>query len=126
MSSLLRWLLTAPFIILVVGFSALHSEEITLNLEPILRNISVPLFVPVIVFVFIGFIWGALINWTNSAPQRHKLRVQSKDIKALNKEIAALKIKLSDDKQASTTNKRSNFDLLPSDHSQTQNREAGL
>jgi predicted histidine transporter YuiF (NhaC family) len=125
MSSLLRWLLTAPFIILVVGFSALHAEEITINLEPLLRNISVPLFVPVIAFVFIGFVWGALINWTNSAPQRQKIRTQNKEIKTLNKEITALKSKLSDDKNSPASGKRSSFDLLPSAQtSQTLNHEA--
>jgi len=115
MSFLFRWALTLPFIIVIVGFSALHSQKITIHLEPLYKNIALPLFVPIIAFVFIGFLWGALINWMNTAPLRHKSRVQSKEIKALKKDLSELQEKLA---QGSKTEKKSGlastaFDLLP-------------
>jgi predicted membrane protein len=115
MSFLFRWALTLPFIIVIVGFSALHSQKITIHLEPLYKNIALPLFVPVIAFVFIGFLWGALINWINTAPLRHKSRAQSKEIKTLKKDVADLQEKLA---QGGKNQKKSNlastaFDLLP-------------
>ena len=86
-----------------------------IHLEPLYKNIELPLFVPIILFVFIGFLWGALINWLNTAPLRHKTRVQSKEIKALKKDIAELQEKVA---QGNHGKKKSSlasaaFDLLP-------------
>ena len=113
MSSLFRWAVTLPFIILAVGFSALHSDAVTIRLEPLLNNIDVPLFVPVIAFMFIGFIWGALINWLNTAPLRQKSRAQNKEIKNLKKEIAALQEKKNEGIDNAHKTSAGAFDLLP-------------
>lgn len=115
MSSLLRWALTVPFIVIIIGFSALHAENITINFEPLYKNIDVPLFVPVIIFMFIGFLWGALINWVNAAPLRNKTRQQNKEIKALKKELNTLKDELRPKAASDNTLKASGtaFDLLP-------------
>lgn len=90
MSHFIRWAVTLPFIILVVGFSAFHTDEITINLQPLAENLSLPLFVPVIGFLFLGFIWGVVISWLNASPLRQKNRGLQKEIKALNKHIDEL------------------------------------
>ena len=115
MSFLFRWALTLPFIIVIVGFSALHSQKIIIHLEPLYKDIALPLFVPIIAFVFIGFLWGALINWINTAPLRHKSRAQGKEIKALKKDIADLQEKLAQGNKAEKKSSLAHtaFDLLP-------------
>lgn len=113
MSSLFKWAVTLPFIVIVVGFSALHADEVTLRLEPLAENITLPLFVPIIAFVFIGFIWGALINWLNTAPLRQKSRQQNKEIKSLKKEIAELHEQKKDALTKPANGSAGAFDLLP-------------
>ncbi|MEC9235921.1 MAG: LapA family protein [Pseudomonadota bacterium] len=125
MSAFIRWALTLPFIILVVGFSALHTDDVTINLQPIANNIELPLFVPVIGFLFLGFIWGVVISWLNAAPLRHKNRGLNKEIKTLNKQIDDLKNKnrkLSSDTE-NTQKLGDNIEFLPSIQDKRKNKD---
>ncbi|MAH05616.1 MAG: hypothetical protein CL561_08655 [Alphaproteobacteria bacterium] len=125
MSAFIRWALTLPFIILVVGFSAFHTDDVTINLQPIANNIELPLFVPVIGFLFFGFIWGVVISWLNAAPLRHKNRGLNKEIKTLNKKIDDLKNKnrkLSSDTE-NTQKLGDNIEFLPSIQDKRKNKD---
>ncbi|MCS5597192.1 MAG: lipopolysaccharide assembly protein LapA domain-containing protein [Alphaproteobacteria bacterium] len=125
MSAFIRWALTLPFIILVVGFSAFHTDDVTINLQPIANNFELPLFVPVIGFLFLGFIWGVVISWLNAAPLRHKNRGLNKEIKTLNKQIDDLKNKnrkLSSDTE-NTQKLGDNIEFLPSIQDKRKNKD---
>lgn len=50
--------------------------------------LEIPLYLLTLLFMALGFIFGAFIMWMNTAPTRRSSRQQRKTIKALEKELA--------------------------------------
>ncbi|MCB1720971.1 MAG: LapA family protein [Alphaproteobacteria bacterium] len=74
--------------IALVAFAVSNRQNIALNYSPVHDPLEIPLYLLTLLFMALGFIFGALIMWLNTAPTRRRSRQQRKTIKALEKELA--------------------------------------
>jgi len=105
--TLLAWLLTLPLIIAAVFFAIYHPQEVSVIWSPFNDPATVPMYIPVLGAVAIGFLLGCLMTWAGSGRQRKVIREQKKKIKVLEKQI-----------ESANTNvqavKPHNYSLIPS------------
>lgn len=87
--TLLAWLLTLPLIIAAIFFAIYHQQDVSVIWSPFNDPVTVPLYIPVLTAVAVGFFLGCLMTWAASARQRKTIREQKKEIKALEKQIDA-------------------------------------
>ena len=85
----LAWLVTLPLILGTVAFAIFHTQGITLTFSPWHNPVTVPLYMPVLSAIGIGFFFGALMTWAANGRLRAKSREQKKKIAALEQQIAA-------------------------------------
>lgn len=74
MKRFLSYLVMVPFALVVIVFSAVNRELVTLDLWPFPHEISVPIFSLVLgVFIF-GFLWGGIVAWISAGDSRRRAR----------------------------------------------------
>ena len=59
MKRILSWIIMVPFALVVIVFSAVNRELITLDLWPLPHAITVPVFTLVLAVFIFGFLWVA-------------------------------------------------------------------
>ncbi len=89
--ALLRWILALPFIAGAVWFALAHPENVSVTVNPVKDPIELPLYFVVLLFLGIGFIFGAFMAWIGMGKTRQERRSFKKEVKNLNKEIEVLK-----------------------------------
>ena len=57
MKRFLTWLIMIPFALVVIVFSAVNRELVTLDLWPLPNEITVPVFTLVLAVFIVGFLW---------------------------------------------------------------------
>lgn len=87
--TLLAWLLTLPFIIGAVAFALYNPQISTFTLNPFREATELPVYVPVLGAIGIGFLFGAIMTWAAMGRLRAERREQKKKIKALEKQLEA-------------------------------------
>lgn len=85
--TLLAWLLTLPLIVAAVFFALYHQQDVAITYSPFNDPATLPLYIPVLGAVAIGFVLGCLMTWAASSRQRKVIREQKKKIKTLEKQI---------------------------------------
>ena len=89
--ALLRWILALPFIAGAVWFALAHPQSVSVMVNPVKDPIELPLYFVVLLFLAIGFIFGAFMAWIGMGKTRQERRAFKKEVKNLNKEIEVLK-----------------------------------
>lgn len=85
--TLLAWILALPFIIGSVLF-ALNNQALTpVAISPFQEALPMPLYVPVLGAIAIGFLFGSLMTWAAMGRLRTMRRDQAKRIKTLEKQL---------------------------------------
>ena len=74
MKRILSGVIMLPFALVVIVFSAVNRELITLNLWPLPNEITVPIFTLVLAVFIFGFIWGGVVAWVSAGGQRRRAR----------------------------------------------------
>lgn len=87
--TLLAWLLTLPFIIGAVAFALYNQERVPVTVNPFYEAVSLPVYVPVLVAIAFGFLFGAVMTWAAMGRLRAIKREQAKRIKTLEKQLEA-------------------------------------
>lgn len=87
--TLLAWLLTLPFLIGAVGFAFYNPETVTVTVNPFRPPMTLPVYVPVLTAIGLGFVFGAVMTWAAGGRLRKERRDQKKKIKALEKQLEA-------------------------------------
>lgn len=85
--TLLAWLLTLPFIIGAVAFALYNPQTSTFTLNPFREATELPVYVPVLGAIGIGFLFGAIMTWAATGRLRAERREQKKRIKALERQL---------------------------------------
>lgn len=85
--TLLAWLLTLPFIIGAVAFALYNPQVSTFTLNPFREATELPVYVPVLGAIAIGFLFGAIMTWAATGRLRAERREQKKRIKALERQL---------------------------------------
>ena len=95
--SFLRAIFGFTIAIILTAFAVANRQDIILNYSPIHAPLELPLYLIALLFLVIGFIFGTVLMWLNSAPVHRLKRQQRKTIKALEKELSRLKTNSKDD-----------------------------
>ena len=61
--TLLAWLLTLPFIIGAVAFALYNPQTLPVTLNPFRPAVDMPVYVPVLGAIGLGFLFGAVMTW---------------------------------------------------------------
>lgn len=96
MKRFLTWLIMIPFALVVIVFSAVNRELVTLDLWPLPNEITVPVFTLVLAVFIVGFLWGGIVAWVSAgSTRRHARNAQWRADKA-ERELRSLSNKLDD------------------------------
>lgn len=83
-----------PFALVVIVFSAVNRELVTLDLWPLPHEITVPVFTLVLAVFIFGFLWGAAAAWSSAAGNRRRARNAQWRAEAAERELRSLNNKL--------------------------------
>lgn len=90
MFTLLAWLFTLPCLIGAVTFAYYNADSIPVVISPFRDAVQMPAYAPVLAGVAFGFFFGALMTWAAMGRLRKQRREQAKQIKTLEKQLAAV------------------------------------
>jgi uncharacterized integral membrane protein len=90
----LSWIVTLPLIAVAVIFSVNHRHTVEIDLWPLPLAIEPPVYLVVLLAVFIGFLLGGSIDWWSQGRNRRTARWRRYRIEELEREVAFLKRKL--------------------------------
>lgn len=94
MKRILSWVIMVPFALVVIVFSAVNRELVTLDLWPLPHEITVPVFTLVLAIFIFGFLWGAVAAWTSAAGSRRRARNAQWRAETAERELRSLNNKL--------------------------------
>ena len=72
-------------------FALAHPEDVTVTLNPLAEDYTLPLYFVSFLFLAVGFILGTIVTWFSMGDVRQTKRAQKKEIKALSKQVETLK-----------------------------------
>lgn len=96
MKRILSWIIMIPFAVVVIVFSAVNRELVTLNLWPFPHEITVPTFTLVLAVFIVGFLWGGAVAWVSAGSQRRRARNAQWRAETAERELRSLNNKLQD------------------------------
>lgn len=90
----LFWIVVLPLLLIAAFFAIANGAPVTLNLWPIDSQVSMPLFVALLGFLYLGFVFGALVAWWGGRHARARARNAARRVEALQREVAELTARL--------------------------------
>lgn len=70
----LTWIITLPLTIAALVFAIANRQSVTLDLWPFEIELSAPLFIVVLLSLFVGFLVGGMIAWFSAGRTRSRAR----------------------------------------------------
>lgn len=101
----LSWIVTIPLGIIVISFAVSNREPVALGLWPLPFEVEMPLFLPVLGALVVGFVTGGAIAWWSGGRTRRLARRQSSRLKSLTSEVETLRSR-DEESSDSATRKR--------------------
>ncbi len=99
MTRILSWVIMVPFALVVIVFSAVNRDLVTLNLWPLPNEITVPVFTLVLAVFIFGFLFGAIVAWISASSQRRRARNALWRAETSERELRSLNNKLQEREQ---------------------------
>lgn len=94
MKRFISWLIMIPFALVVIVFSAVNRDLVTLSLWPFPHEVTVPIFTLVLAVFVVGFLWGGLIAWFSAGETRRRARNNLWRAETAERELRSLSNKL--------------------------------
>jgi len=91
MRHLIFWIITVPLVIILVTFTVMNTQEITLNLWPLPWEAPVPVYGLIFGGLLVGFLFGLLVMWRHGAPGRRRHRDLARQINIQASELDTLR-----------------------------------
>ena len=85
------WIVTLPLAVLVISFAVSNRDPAILKLWPLPFELEMPVFLPVLGALVVGFVTGGFIAWWSGGRYRRLARRQNNRLRRLNAEAEALK-----------------------------------
>ncbi|HTC08947.1 MAG TPA: LapA family protein [Acetobacteraceae bacterium] len=90
----LRWLIAAPFLLLLVLFALSNTTTLKLGMWPTDYTIEWPASAVILVAMAIAFMAGALLMWISELGQRRRARRAEQALKLLEEQVKGLQANL--------------------------------
>jgi uncharacterized integral membrane protein len=91
---LIHWLVTLPLAILLVIFAVSNRDGVLVTFWPLPVVLEAPLYLVVLLALFVGFLVGELVAWVNGRRWRREARRRARRIEALEHELDVTQAKL--------------------------------
>lgn len=96
MKRIISWIIMIPFALVVIVFSAVNRDLVSLDLWPLPNEITVPVFTLVLAVFIFGFLFGGIVAWVSASTQRRKARNALWRAETAERELRSLKNTLHD------------------------------
>lgn len=90
MKRIISWIVMIPFALVVIVFSAVNRELVTINLWPLPHELTVPMFTLILAVFIFGFLMGGVIAWlsagktrVNARQLRHRAEKAERELRSL-------------------------------------------
>ncbi len=94
MKRILSWVIMIPFALVVIVFSAVNRDLVSLDLWPFPHEITVPVFTLVLAVFIFGFLWGGAVAWASGGNLRRRARNAQWRAETAERELRSLNNKL--------------------------------
>jgi len=91
---LLSWLAMIVVGVVVVVFSVSNRNLVTLDFWPLPFLQDAPIYIPVLIAGFLGFVFGGTISWFSAGGTRSKARKATRRASSLEKDLTILQVKI--------------------------------
>lgn len=96
MKHILTWIIMVPLALVVIVFSAVNLELVTLDLWPLPMEITVPLYALVLCVFIVGFVLGGIVAWASAGESRKRARNNMWRAEKAERELRSVSNKLHD------------------------------
>lgn len=83
----LSWIVTLPLMAIAVIFAVQHRQRVAVDLWPLPIQVEPPLYLLVLVGIFVGFVLGGLVAWVAQHRHRRTARERRRRIGELEREL---------------------------------------
>ena len=87
----LSWIVTLPLALVVISFAVSNRDPAVLTLWPLPFELEMPVFLPVLCALVVGFIAGGFVAWWSGGRYRRLARRQNSRLKRLSAEAETLR-----------------------------------
>ncbi len=87
----LSWIITLPLLAIGLVFSIANQDLVTIDLWPLEREVSLPMYLVVLGAVFLGFLAGVVASWLAGGRRRQRSRANAFKVTTMEREIEQLK-----------------------------------
>jgi len=87
----LSWIVTLPLMLIGVVFAVVNRQAVEVRLWPLEIELQAPLFVVVLLAVFVGFVLGGVATWFAAGRRRRAAREEHHRLRQLEQQVADLR-----------------------------------
>lgn len=89
---LLSWIISIPLLVIGVVFAVVNRQNVDVLVWPFGIELQAPLFLVILVALFLGFLIGGLLAWFSAqATRRRQKRRQNEQIRSLERQLEDLR-----------------------------------
>ena len=118
----LSWIVTLPLLAIAVIFAVNHRGAVPIDLWPLPMAVEVPLYMMVLVGIFVGFVVGGVLTWLSQGRHRRRARQRRYRVEQLERDLDSTQKKLdalkADQAQAGVANGRGDARGLPGERAE--------
>lgn len=83
----LRWITGLALVVITFTFVLSNRQQVDFFFDPIIDQISMPVYIPVLTALGIGFLFGSFYTWLSGHETRKNYRKMRKDVRKLEKQV---------------------------------------
>lgn len=89
---LLSWIISIPLLVIGVVFAVVNRQNVDVLIWPLGIELQAPLFLVILIALFVGFLIGGLLTWFSAqAARRRQKRRQNEQIRSLERQLEDLR-----------------------------------
>lgn len=88
------WIITLPLLAIAVIFAVNHRQVVPIDLWPLPMEVAAPLYVLVLVGIFVGFLIGGVLTWLSQGRHRRRARQRRYRVEQLERDLESVQKKL--------------------------------
>ena len=85
------WIITLPLLAIGLVFSIANQDLVTIDLWPLEREVSLPMYLVILGAVFFGFLVGVIASWLSGGRRRQRSRANAFKVTTMERELEQLK-----------------------------------
>ena len=90
MRKFVSWIISVPLALMIIIFSLVNRDPVTISFWPFPAAMDIPLFALILAALMVGILWGGLAAWLAAGRARKRAREMTLRAEAAEKEIRHL------------------------------------